>query len=115
MTTFAVVFLGGGLGATLRWALSLGVRSFQAPIWLGTFIANVLGCLVFFSLYKVIGQNKIYAPFIITGFCGALTTFSTYIFDISKLIEQQKLSEAALVLFLNLFFGLILAYFLLRK
>ena len=76
------IFLGGGLGAVLRYLITqYSNRSFGISHY-GTFAVNVLGCLL---IGFVIGItiNKITLPnelklFIMVGFLGGLTTFSTF-------------------------------------
>ncbi|MCB1050719.1 MAG: fluoride efflux transporter CrcB [Acidobacteria bacterium] len=76
------VFLGAGLGACFRWLLGAWLN----PIWpnlpLGTLFANLLGGLLigfalgFFQLRP--GIDVMWRLFLITGFLGGLTTFSTF-------------------------------------
>ena len=76
------IFLGGGLGAVLRYLITqYSSRSFGISHY-GTFAVNILGCLL---IGFVIGItiNKITLPnelklFIMVGFLGGLTTFSTF-------------------------------------
>ena len=76
------VFLGAGLGACFRWQLGVWLN----PIWpnlpLGTLLANLLGGVLigfamgFFQLRP--GIDAVWRLFLITGFMGGLTTFSTF-------------------------------------
>ena len=76
------IFLGGGLGAVLRYLITqYSSRSFGISHY-GSFAVNILGCLL---IGFVIGItiNKITLPnelklFIMVGFLGGLTTFSTF-------------------------------------
>ena len=113
--TAAMVFFGGGVGALLRFVLSRLVADSSGRIWAGTLAVNLLGCLILFALYKVIGNHRLYAPLVITGFLGALTTFSTFSLDLVRLIQEQKYLEAVTVLLLNVVFGVALGLFFLKK
>lgn len=90
-----VIALGATLGALLRW--QLGVRwnnafSFIPP---GTLAANLIGAYVvglaigFFSSSPNISPE--WRLLIITGFCGGLTTFSTFSVEIVTLLQQQRI------------------------
>ncbi len=77
------VALGSALGGVCRYGLSQVVNERWSGMFpLGTFIVNVLGCFVIGLLYGFIdrGMNLSQAArlFLITGFCGGFTTFSTF-------------------------------------
>jgi CrcB protein len=86
--TFALVFAGGALGAVIRFLLSLPNYKLNSLFPLGTLIANGIGCFIIGILSKsslpdtittqTIGAHALLA-FLIIGFCGALTTFSSFI------------------------------------
>ncbi|MBV7441764.1 fluoride efflux transporter CrcB [Weeksellaceae bacterium TAE3-ERU29] len=81
-----LIFIGGGLGSTLRFFLSQLNQYYSY----GTFLANVLGCLVIgfvLGLY----EKEIFADFhklvFAVGFCGGFTTFSSFIAENYKLLQ----------------------------
>ncbi len=94
MNTLLAIFLGGGLGAIARYGvgkLSLNFISSSIPI--GTFIANVLSCVVLGLVVYFVEREKIggfWVPFLIIGFCGGFSTFSTFSFETMYLIQQGK-------------------------
>lgn len=87
------VFLGSGLGGVCRYLLSESVASriakseclqtglFMAFPW-GTLIVNILGCFLIGLFYGLIDRNLVVSQemrlLLTTGFCGGLTTFSTF-------------------------------------
>lgn len=89
--TVALVFLGGMLGAPLRYLADRAVQTRHDSLfpW-GTFTVNVVGCLV---LGVVAGAGTaIPGPVFAltgTGFCGALTTYSTFSYENLRLVEQK--------------------------
>jgi len=121
LITFSL-FLGGGFGAILRYfickILSNKFSILNFP--LGILISNLLGCFLigFLSYYLLeIKASNYLKLFLITGFLGGLTTFSSYAFDSMRLLYQGKENLFFLNILLNNFFGILLAflgYFLAR-
>jgi CrcB protein len=88
------IFLGAGLGALLRWWLAGQLNSFFPTIPLGTLSANLIGgyiigvAVAFFATYAAIAPE--WRLFVITGFCGGLTTFSTFSAEIVTLLQEGR-------------------------
>ncbi|KPI20427.1 CrcB-like protein [Actinobacteria bacterium OK074] len=87
----AVVALGGGIGATLRYdAARLWPAEAGGFPWT-TFWVNVTGCAVIGVLMVVItdvrSAHRLVRPFFGTGVLGGFTTFSTYAVDVQKLVD----------------------------
>lgn len=87
------VALGGALGAMGRFGLTtwlFPVMGTRFP--LGTLVANLLGCfLVGLAFVLIVDKGLVpaeYRPFVVTGFLGALTTFSTFSLDALLLWEN---------------------------
>jgi fluoride exporter len=73
--------VGAVLGAWARWGLSLWLNSAQARLPLGTLTANVLGGALVGAVLAFSEQRSLpdsWRLFLVTGFLGALTTFSTF-------------------------------------
>lgn len=82
MKNIFYIFLGGGLGSILRYAISkLFVTDKSSFPW-STLIANFIGCFIIgIVLGWFLNNNKQYSDlyvFLSIGFCGGLTTFSTF-------------------------------------
>ena len=113
------VFLGGGIGASMRFLLSSLMNVFFERIWLSTLFVNIIGCLFFFLISaKYFGENfaenRAWQLFIKVGLLGSLTTFSTYSFEVVSLFKSNRSLEGCLVLFLNIFFGIIIGMRILK-
>lgn len=74
--------VGAALGALLRWWLSLRLNALFPAIPPGTLAANLMGAYVigaaiaFFAGFPALSPE--WRLLIVTGFCGGLTTFSTF-------------------------------------
>jgi CrcB protein len=86
------VGVGAAIGAWLRWALALLWNPVFGPVPLGTLAANVIGGLLIGVAMELIGRNAGWPPevrlFLVTGFLGGLTTFSTFSAETVGLLER---------------------------
>jgi fluoride exporter len=95
-----LVLVGGAIGAPLRYLTDLFVQSRHDSVfpW-GTFAVNVVGSLVLGATAGAVATADGPAwvlTLVGTGFCGALTTFSTFGFETVRLVEDGSVLEAAL-------------------
>jgi CrcB protein len=88
------ISIGASLGALLRWWLGLQLNRHFPDIPPGTLAANLLGAYViglgiaFFASVSTLSPQWRLA--IITGFCGGLTTFSTFSAELVALLQQGR-------------------------
>ncbi len=94
LRSIIAISLGASLGALLRWQLGLRLNSYLPEIPPGTLVANLLGCYmvglaiaVFASFTAVPPEWRLFA---ITGFCGGLTTFSTFSSELVSLLQRGE-------------------------
>lgn len=96
------IALGGGIGAVLRYATILLCEKYQRPFYVATFIVNVVGSFFMGIMVAMIFQNQSIFAFITVGVLGGYTTFSTFAFDLVRLLQQRKQSIWFMYAFLTL-------------
>jgi CrcB protein len=88
------VGVGAVLGAWLRWALSLTLNTVLPNLPLGTLTANLVGGFIIGVAMEIFTLHPVLAPelrlFVITGFLGALTTFSTFSAESVALLQRAQ-------------------------
>jgi len=95
------VAIGGALGAAARYLLSAFVLRVSGTLFpLGTFVVNVIGCLVFGAIAGVTTQRVQMTPalrlFLLTGILGGFTTFSSYAFESFVLVRDGQMLWATI-------------------
>ncbi|MEY3776467.1 MAG: CrcB protein, partial [Pseudomonadota bacterium] len=83
---------GAGLGALLRAGFNFATVSIASTLPLGTFISNMVGGYMVGIAVAFFGSNPSLSPewklFVITGFLGGLTTFSTFSAEVTKMLHD---------------------------
>jgi len=88
VTTVLLVALGAAVGAPLRYLTDRAVQARHDSVfpW-GTFTVNVCGSLLLGFLTALPADPSVTA-LLGTGFCGALTTYSTFSYETLRLVQQ---------------------------
>lgn len=112
---FLSIFVGGGIGAFIRYLVSIGAKKYLTTPIIGTFFVNIIGCFFIgyiFALTINKGDNfpAILKLFLTVGLLGGLTTFSTFNLEIFELIKSGRIFTGLLYLFISCFVGLFLTY-----
>ena len=98
---YLLVFVGGGLGATLRHAVNMMcARAFGTHFPFGTFIINISGSIVMGLIAGYLAFKGHAAQpwrlFVMTGILGGYTTFSAFSLDTALLYERGEIGLAVL-------------------
>ncbi|MBF0426913.1 MAG: fluoride efflux transporter CrcB [Magnetococcales bacterium] len=93
------IALGSALGALLRWVLGTRFNTLFPVLPPGTLLANLIGGYIIGLAIAFFAHMPDLAPewrlLIITGFCGGLTTFSTFSAEVLILLQQERWVWAA--------------------
>ena len=91
-----LVFLGGAVGTVTRYGLAQALPTGSGRWPTGTFVANLVGCLVLGVLLEAlvragadIGWRRRARLLVGTGFCGGLTTYSTLAVEADLLVRDH--------------------------
>ncbi len=118
MNLYISVAIGGAAGALCRYmSAGLMLRLFGSEFPYGTLFVNVLGSFLMGCLIETMALKWSPSPemrlFLVTGFLGAFTTFSTFSLDVALQIEKGAYIATASYILLSvalsiggLFFGL---------
>lgn len=90
------ISLGAALGALLRWQLGLRLNTLFPSLPPGTLTANLIGGYIIGLAVAYFAQAPNIAPewrlLIVTGFCGGLTTFSTFSAEVVTLLQAGRVA-----------------------
>ncbi|WP_341217035.1 fluoride efflux transporter CrcB [uncultured Wocania sp.] len=119
MKQLLLVFIGGGFGSVLRYAIGKYLNSPETGIPYGTFAANILGSLLIGIILGLAAKNDALSQnqtlLLATGFCGGFTTFSTFAYENHMFLKSGDFTSFAIytiasfvIGFLAVFLGLFL-------
>ena len=116
MKNIILIGLGGFIGTILRYGIGKIFEKNLNFFPYGTFLINIIGCFILGLLISLLAKendlfsNKLYL-FICIGFCGGLTTFSTFSMESLNLIYDGKFFLMLLYIISSIGFGLLFCYF----
>ena len=112
MLQVIAICVGASFGALVRWGLGLWLNTSAASMPWGTLAANLIGgylvgvCVAAFN--KLPELDPVWRLALVTGFLGALTTFSSFSAEVVGMLQLQRYALAAGTAALHLFGSLIL-------
>ncbi len=108
MSSLFYVFIGGGLGSLCRYGIGQAWDS--SHFYLGTFLANVISCLILGFLIGMSSESLLKSPhrlLLMTGFCGGFSTFSTFSGELVQLYQGGQTMAVGLYLVGSIIAGVI--------
>ncbi|MFJ4650022.1 fluoride efflux transporter CrcB [Nocardia sp. NPDC088792] len=104
--TVVLVILGAMVGAPLRYLTDRAIQTRHDSVfpW-GTFTVNLIGCMILGGITGAAVSSP-WVALLGTGFCGALTTYSTFSFETVRLAEENAYFYAALNVVTSVIAGL---------
>ena len=122
MKNYIAVFLGAGIGGSLRYCISGFVFKILPALFpFGTLLINVMGSFALGIIIFGLDEKELISPllklFLGVGFCGGFTTFSTFSFETFNLIKDSEFLLAGLNVLLNVlvsFAGVYIGYLVTR-
>lgn len=92
--SFLVIGIGAAFGAWMRWVLGLWLNPLFPSVPMGTLAANLIGGYLVGAAVAVFHLNVELSPelrlFLITGFLGGLTTFSSFSAEVVALVQRAE-------------------------
>lgn len=109
--TVLLIGLGGGAGSIARYFCQKWfAENIQHPFPWGTFVVNILGCFLIGLIYAIAEKTALLSPqtrlFLITGFCGGFTTFSTFAFENMSLLRSGDITYTLLYIIASILLGI---------
>ncbi len=99
MLNLIAIFTGGGVGAVTRYLISLNMaKHFQINLPFATFAVNIIGSFIIGFLYFLFIEKADVSPALklalTAGFCGGLTTFSTFSLELFEMFANHQFIHA---------------------
>lgn len=105
-STLLAVFIGGGLGSVARWYVSMKMNEMTPVLPVGTLTVNLVGAFIIGLGIAIFSRlthlDPVWKLLLTTGFCGGLTTFSTFSLEVVYMLQDGRFAGAMLNMFLNL-------------
>lgn len=120
MNTWLVVFLGGGAGSLLRYAISRGVfalalrSSFPWATLASNLLATVLLAYIMIRMQVHLPGREQWMALLAIGFCGGFSTMSTFNYENFQLLRDGFYGFAAINILVSVSAGMLIFYFFVR-
>lgn len=102
---YVALAISGGIGAVGRFLLAKMFSTKLNAFYIPTLIVNIIGSFLIGMTLQVLVEQPTFTAIVATGFLGGFTTFSTFSFDVIKLMQLQRLSTALIYVITTLLFS----------
>ena len=112
MSKLIQLLVGGAIGTVARYALSVFTyRALGSDFPYGTLVVNLTGCFIIGFLAAITEEKFLFGTniriFLMIGFCGAFTTFSTFILETANLMKDGETFRALLNVLVSVIVGFV--------
>jgi len=120
LLSFLIVGVGGATGAMARFGMTMLTLRYSDQLPMGTLLSNLLGCFVMGMVVQLLARIPWFTEgelitdhlrlLFAVGFCGAFTTLSALVLEMSTMLQREQLSLAFGYLVLTLAGGFVSFY-----
>jgi len=115
LQNYIIVFFGAGMGGMVRyWGSNFVYKFLPTTFPYGTLFVNVLGSFIIGIVMYYLDANEMITQnvriFLTIGFCGGLTTFSTFSYETINYLKEQQYLYAGLNILANVFVTLVVLF-----
>jgi CrcB protein len=108
---FFLIGFGGFLGSVCRYYSQQFIARFSTSFPYGTLAVNIAGCFLVGLVFGFAAKGNVLSPewrmFLATGFCGGFTTFSTFSYESTQLINNGEYFYLALYIGASVIVGIL--------